>query len=895
MTFWHMLYQLIIGPLELLFELLYGLSRLLQEEPGISILLLSLAMNLLLLPLYRRADLIQEEEREKEKSLAAWAAHIKKTFKGDERYMMLQTYYRQNNYRPFHALKGLMPLLLEIPFFIAAYHFLSHLRELQGTAFGPIADLSAPDKLMTIGGVTLHLLPILMTLINLLSGAVYTKGLRLRDKLQLYGMAVVFLVLLYESPSGLVLYWTCNNLFSLIKNLVTALVRAIAKSRAKKKKKSAMEPAAAQAPLRSETAAKHPAGAKASRALRSDGGIFLAGCLLLTILSGLLIPSALVQSSPSEFVLISNFQTPLQHVFNALLLAAGLFLLWLGIFYLLAGKTARRVFGLLISLLSVCAVVNYMFFGTKLGNLSAELKYDETPVFTAPQQWGNLAWLAGACLLLLLLWIKRKSLLKGLLIVLCLAVSGMAGLNMIETQSAMQEVREAVFSVPDDLAHFTLSRNGKNVVVIMLDRAVSAYIPYIMAEKPELAKQFAGFTYYPNTLSYGPVTNLASPALYGGYDYTPEEINKRDTVKIAQKHDEALKLMPVTFYNAGYDVTLCDPTYAGYSWFPNLAAFDDYPGMHTYITEQGQFADDNKELQSGKMVSLWERNFFCYSIMKMSPLAAQPLLYQEGTYFMAESTVELTQIWYGMSVAEGLHQSFLNSYSVLCSLPAMSRISDGEENTFLMMVNSSTHEPNLLQEPEYEPAQHVNNLAYDANASHFTLHGITLHFTKTTQMAHYHVNMAALLRLGKWMDFLREEGVYDNTRIIIVADHGRDLRQINEMVFGKESYEDVMLYNPLLLVKDFGSQGDFRMDLTFMTNADTPTLAFAGLIQDPVNPITGNPVTDSKKYEAEQIIFFSDIYSTVKNNGTKFLPGVWYALEGHNIYALSKWRKLGEY
>ena len=75
--------------------------------------------------------------------------------------------------------------------------------------FGPIADLGAPDGLLTIDGLTLHALPILMTAVNFISSAIYTKGFPLKDKLQLYLMALLFLVLLYDSPSGLVLYWTC--------------------------------------------------------------------------------------------------------------------------------------------------------------------------------------------------------------------------------------------------------------------------------------------------------------------------------------------------------------------------------------------------------------------------------------------------------------------------------------------------------------------------------------------------------------------------------------------------------------------------------------------------------------------------------------------------------------
>lgn len=86
----HVLHQLLLMPLELIFEVIYGLSFNLFHNNGLSIFLMSLCMNLLLLPLYRRADIIQEEERETEKRLQPGVDHIKKTFSGDERFMMLQ-------------------------------------------------------------------------------------------------------------------------------------------------------------------------------------------------------------------------------------------------------------------------------------------------------------------------------------------------------------------------------------------------------------------------------------------------------------------------------------------------------------------------------------------------------------------------------------------------------------------------------------------------------------------------------------------------------------------------------------------------------------------------------------------------------------------------------------
>ena len=213
-----MLDTLLIGPLEILLERIYTLADQMIGNPGFAIIGMSLAMNLLLLPLYRQTDVLQREAIETEKKLQPLVRHIKKTFRGNEQFLMLQTLYRENHYKPTDSLRGLLPLMLEIPFFMAAYRFLSTLELLQGASFGPIADLGAPDGLLVLGGMSIHVLPILMTVINLASSLIYTKNAPLRTKLQLYGMALLFLVLLYDSPAGLVLYWTLNNLFSLLKN-----------------------------------------------------------------------------------------------------------------------------------------------------------------------------------------------------------------------------------------------------------------------------------------------------------------------------------------------------------------------------------------------------------------------------------------------------------------------------------------------------------------------------------------------------------------------------------------------------------------------------------------------------------------------------------------------------
>ena len=148
MTFGDILFSIFIQPLALIFEIIFTIAHRCIGHPGLAIIILSLAMNFLVLPLYKRADAMQEEARDIEAKLHDGVAHIKKTFKGDERMMILQAYYQENNYKPTDALKGSVSLLLEIPFFMAAYQFLSHLSILKGVSFGPITDLSAPDGLL---------------------------------------------------------------------------------------------------------------------------------------------------------------------------------------------------------------------------------------------------------------------------------------------------------------------------------------------------------------------------------------------------------------------------------------------------------------------------------------------------------------------------------------------------------------------------------------------------------------------------------------------------------------------------------------------------------------------------------------------------------------------------
>ena len=178
------------------------------------------------------------------------------------------------------------------------------------------------------------------------------------------------------------------------------------------------------------------------------------------------------------------------------------------------------------------------------------------------------------------------------------------------------------------------------------------------------------------------------------------------------------------------------------------------------------------------------------------------------------------------------------------------------------------------------PSDNVNNSAYE-DSRRFTLDGRTMKVENSYQLEHYHVNMACYLQIGKWLDYLKECGVYDNTRIIIVADHGRCLGQFDDLQVSDEL--DVEGYHPILMVKDFDAK-EFAASDEFMTNADVPGLALAGLMDDPVNPFTGNPITDDAKKEGNLRITTADHFDQNPGNTLDTTGGSWYTITGENIF-----------
>jgi hypothetical protein len=535
----------------------------------------------------------------------------------------------------------------------------------------------------------------------------------------------------------------------------------------------------------------------------------------------------LIVSSPQEFSFIDDVKSPLVFIARSFFQSLGTFILWPAcIFYLFKNKI-QSIVALLFFFITIAAVADAIFFSYDYGTITNTFRFETPGVLAIPKTKGmvNLAVLLLLIAVSTAIFIAKKQ--KALYVLLGLSVFSATGVslwNLVRIQgeyagfAADQE--EFLQNVNTTSPFFSLSKDHPNLVIFMIDGAINGFFIPVFEEHPELNETYQGFVLYPNTVSFANHTLLAVPAIYGGYEYTPLEMNKRSSRPLVEKHNEALFMMPEILKERGYDITVTDPSWANYSLIPDITIYKDRPHIKA-ANLLGRYSSlwytrnsfNTGQSQSSVIINtiLW------FSLLKFSPPFFRGEIYDDGMYWSGESYSRISK--------------FIDSYSELDFLPELTAY-DADSPSALFITNEATHDSAFLQYPDYVPAVEIT----DRGGGKFA------------NIPAWHSSNAFYLKFGKWLEALKDHGVYDNTRIIVVADHGAG---VNIRLAGGEfpiPGEMPEKYNPLLLVKDFNRRGDPVTDMTFMTNADVPSLALKDIVDDPVNPFTGNKITmDHKK------------------------------------------------
>jgi YidC/Oxa1 family membrane protein insertase len=215
--------------LKFLLRVFYGII----PNWGVAIILVTVAVKVVTFPLTQKSY----KSTSRMQSLAPKMEELKKKYKDNPAKMNQETadLYKREGINP---MSGCLPMLLQIPIFFAMYGLFSNHFDLRGAAFLPpwITDLSAPESIWNfapftlpiVGWSDLRLLPILFVATQLLSGTMMQTpgtGSNAQMKMMTYGIPVVFFFVLYDVPSGLLVYWIVMNALTIVQQMVINKMR----------------------------------------------------------------------------------------------------------------------------------------------------------------------------------------------------------------------------------------------------------------------------------------------------------------------------------------------------------------------------------------------------------------------------------------------------------------------------------------------------------------------------------------------------------------------------------------------------------------------------------------------------------------------------------------------
>jgi YidC/Oxa1 family membrane protein insertase len=183
---------------------------------GWSIIVLTIIVRVVFWPVTQKAN----NSMKKMQKLQPKVAEIKEKFKDNPQQMnaKVMELYKIEKVNP---LGGCLPILLQIPVFFALYATLDGAVELRQVSFLWAADLSRPDTIAVIFGVPLNPLVLVMTALMVLQQKMTPAPADPMQQKMMMFMPVVMLFVLYSLPSGLTLYWTVSQVFSILQLYMT--------------------------------------------------------------------------------------------------------------------------------------------------------------------------------------------------------------------------------------------------------------------------------------------------------------------------------------------------------------------------------------------------------------------------------------------------------------------------------------------------------------------------------------------------------------------------------------------------------------------------------------------------------------------------------------------------
>ena len=187
---------------------------------GLAIIIITIIIKMIFWPLTTASTRSMKRMSQLQPEMNA----IREKYKDDSKKMnqKLMEFMKENKVNP---MGGCLPLLIQIPVFIGFYKMLMSAIELRGATFLWASDLSIPDTIFVIPGIGLPVnpLPLIMGASMLWQSSMNppSPGMDPMQQKMFRYMPLIFIFFCYSLPSGLSLYWTVQNIISIIQMKLT--------------------------------------------------------------------------------------------------------------------------------------------------------------------------------------------------------------------------------------------------------------------------------------------------------------------------------------------------------------------------------------------------------------------------------------------------------------------------------------------------------------------------------------------------------------------------------------------------------------------------------------------------------------------------------------------------
>lgn len=397
---------------------------------------------------------------------------------------------------------------------------------------------------------------------------------------------------------------------------------------------------------------------------------------------------------------------------------------------------------------------------------------------------------------------------------------------------------------------FSMSKE-KNVLVFFFDAFAGGHVQKMIDDNPEIFDGYDGFTWYKNALSSSNPTAPTHSAMAGGHDFTLHTLSRKDYTDVLSVMDEAYKVFPRNFKQNGWELD-----YRNLSLLPseyldkNINNFQQDFGLK-YLSEKSGVKGNSAESSVSKLEFVL---FNFVSTFNAAPFFLKPTIYNNGDWLYLKRMIE----------------NNLFDQDVFIKAREW-----GLLNFFVDNVDFK-RESKVLKYYRFMLPHHPHSITMKGEL-------------KSGNSSYYMESFKTIELLPKLFNKIQEAGYYDNTKIILVSDHGNGEENANLGYLGTDS-QNIKLRNgsgyPLLMVKDFNQRGNFKVSDTLVSNAD-----LAAIVCSANETGCDIPDLDPTKHDLDRDLFISEFSYKGYALKKKFIIGDIYKVKD-NIFDPDNWTKV---